>query len=450
MQDTTTKKLKNDIIDLFKYLKKYEIEYANIQGNFSEGFSLNINKKKIEKLEVNNTFNLNINFFLKNRNISFSTTNFNLEKIKFYIDKYIKIFPFIEKQKFNSIPNIKSLLNYNFYNKQDYFPNDSIDIKFAEKIMKKMNLLLYHKDNKFLSSELNEFTKTYSNTFFSNSYTKTFNEYKKSIYSIVCILIAKKDNVLYRDYDYSASTNFYNLHKIDTIFHNAKKNTISRISPKKVKSGFYDIIFTSNTSQNIFKSFLSSLYGRTICQNNSFIKRTAINKNFFPSFITIKEHPNIENSVYNILFDNEGIIKKDFTIIHKGTLKNYLLDVKSSKELNMQPTGHSNGEYSNIIVESDIQYQLNYCDLIKKMKRGIIINELIGFGYNTITGDYTKGAFGFFVENGKIQYPVHQITIAGNIKTIIKNIKYIGNDFNLKTRIRSSSLLITNIAISCN
>ena len=194
-------------------------------------------------------------------------------------------------------------------------------------------------------------------------------------------------------------------------------------------------------SASIISNFLSAINGSAIYKKSSFLL-DKINEKIFPDFINICEEPLLVNGPATRPYDSEGVLTENKNIIDNGILKTYLLDTYSSRKLKMDCTG--NGVLTNITMNSS---EPLVSDIISTLKNGIYITDMMGSGANTLTGDYSRGAFGYLVENGEIQYPVTEITVASNLSQMFQNIIALGDDIDLRNRIRTGSLLIDNITI---
>jgi PmbA protein len=194
-------------------------------------------------------------------------------------------------------------------------------------------------------------------------------------------------------------------------------------------------------SASIISNFLSAINGSAIYKKSSFLL-DKINEKIFPDFVNIREEPLLVNGPATRPYDSEGVLTENKNIVDNGILKTYLLDTYSSRKLKMDCTG--NGVLTNITMNSS---EPLVSDIISTLKNGIYITDMMGSGANTLTGDYSRGAFGYLVENGEIQYPVTEITVASNLSQMFQNIVALGDDIDLRNRIRTGSLLIDNITI---
>ncbi len=221
-----------------------------------------------------------------------------------------------------------------------------------------------------------------------------------------------------RDGSYTLNRDPSQLQSIETLAQEAANNTINRLSAKRLSTCQAPIIFHSEIANDLIRAFLNA--------------------------ISIYEKPHLLNALRSAPFDDEGVRTYDRVLVKEGLLQGYLLSSYSARKLGLQTTGNAGG-FHNILLETS-QFKLN--DLIKQMGKGLLITEVMGQGLNLVTGDYSRGASGYWIENGEIHYPVEEVTIAGNLKTMFQDIVAIGNDINYKSGIQTGSIFIENMTIA--
>jgi PmbA protein len=202
-------------------------------------------------------------------------------------------------------------------------------------------------------------------------------------------------------------------------------------------------LYEAPIATSLLSHFISAVRGTSLYRQASFLL-DSIGKPIFADFVRIHEQPHLKGAQGSAGFDSEGVATKPRDLIRDGILQGYVLDSYSARKLKMQTTGNAGGVH-NLTIDPGKD---NLEALIKRMHTGLLVTELIGFGVNNITGDYSRGAAGFWVENGEIQYPVEEITIAGNLKDIFRRIKAVGSDVDTRGNIRSGSILIENMTVA--
>ncbi|HWS02959.1 MAG TPA: metallopeptidase TldD-related protein, partial [Gammaproteobacteria bacterium] len=203
------------------------------------------------------------------------------------------------------------------------------------------------------------------------------------------------------------------------------------------------IMFAAELATGLFRSFTGAIRGSSLYRKSSFLL-DHLGKQVFPDFVHIHEQPHLRGALGSAPFDSEGVATRARDLVADGVLQGYVLDSYSARKLGMQTTGNAGGVH-NLSVDSGA---LGFEALLREMNTGLLVTELMGQGVNMVTGDYSRGAAGFWVENGVIQYPVEEITIAGNLKDMFMAIVAIGNDIERRGNIRCGSVLIERMTVA--
>jgi len=262
-------------------------------------------------------------------------------------------------------------------------------------------------------------------------------------HNISCALVAESNGLMERDYSYSVARDFSNLKGIKTIAQEAVDRTISRLNPRKLSTCKVPVIFTAEIARGLIGRFVKAINGYSLYKKSSFLI-DHLGKPVFSKQIRIYERPHLLKGLGSSAFDAEGVATYDKDFVKEGILQSYVLDHYSACQLGTQTTGNAGGVHNLFVESSDMDLSL----LLKKMDTGILITELIGHGINLVTGDYSRGAFGFWVENGEIQYPVSEITIAGNLKDMFLNLVAVGNDIDTRGNVQTGSILLEEMMVA--
>ncbi len=202
-------------------------------------------------------------------------------------------------------------------------------------------------------------------------------------------------------------------------------------------------MFAADVATGLFGHLVMGISGANLYRKSSFLL-DKLGEQIFPEWLNISERPHILRGMASTPFDSEGLATYDREIITGGALQTYLLTSYAARKMKMQPTGHAGGIHNWLVSSSGESFE----QMLKKMDRGLLVTELMGQGVNIITGDYSRGAAGFWVENGQIQYPVSEITIAGNLKDMMQNIVAIGRDTETRSQILTGSMLLDSMKIA--
>ena len=262
-------------------------------------------------------------------------------------------------------------------------------------------------------------------------------------HSLSVSVIAQDDSGMQRDYWYSVARAAAGLESPEKVGQLAARRTLRRLSSRKLSTRECPVLYEAPIATSLVSHFISAVRGTSLYRQASFLL-DSIGKPIFADFVRIHEQPHLKGALGSAAFDSEGVATKPRDIVRDGILQGYVLDSYSARKLKMQTTGNAGGAH-NLTIDPGKE---NLEQLLKRMNTGLLVTELIGFGVNNVTGDYSRGAAGFWVENGEIQYPVEEITIAGNLKDIVRNIVAIGNDVDTRGNIRSGSILIESMTVA--
>ncbi len=268
--------------------------------------------------------------------------------------------------------------------------------------------------------------------------------YPKSGHSISCIVVGEANGDMERDYWYSSARDAADLEAPNEIGRTAARRTVQRLGSRKIKTDTAPVLFAPEVARGFVGHAIAALSGSAQYRRASFLLNAAGEK-VFPDFLQIKERPHIPKAMASAPFDAEGVALHDRDLVVDGVLQGYFLSSYSARRLGLQTTGNAGGPH-NLLVEGATDDDLE--SLVKSMDRGLLVHELIGQGVNGVTGDYSRGAVGYWIEKGEVSYPVHEITIAGNLKDLYRRIAAIGIDQDLRSGIRCGSLLVESMTIA--
>lgn len=283
----------------------------------------------------------------------------------------------------------------------------------------------------------NRGTRAYGNTHgFIGSYSRTS-------HSITCVLLAEADGVMQRDYHYTSARNAGDLETAAEVGRVAGEKTASRLGARKIKTTRAPVLYVPDVARGFIGHAMGAIAGGAQYRRASFLL-DAVGETLFPAFVNIQERPHLPGAMASAAYDGEGVATYDRDIVADGVLSEYILSSYSARRLGLRTTANAGGS-QNLIVPGGGKDQ---AEMIREMGTGLIVRELIGQGVNGVTGDYSRGAVGHWVENGEIQFPVHEVTIAGNLRELYKRIAAIGDDQDLRGGIRCGSILVDEMTIA--
>lgn len=267
----------------------------------------------------------------------------------------------------------------------------------------------------------------------------------RSRYSKSCSVIAQDASGMQRDYWYDTRRHFSDLETDDSIGQKTAYRTLRRLGATKLSTRQAPVIFEAPVASSLVSHFLSAISGGNLYRQSSFLL-DHLGKAVFPEHVSIEELPHMPRALASSPYDNEGVATNKRALVQDGVLQGYLLSSYTACKLGMQTTGNAGGAHNVAMTHG----KSDLTRLLKNMDTGLLVTELIGYGINSVTGDYSRGVAGFWVERGEIQYPVDEITIAGNLKTMYQDIVSIGNDVDTRGTIRCGSVLLGNMTIAGN
>ncbi|AOY48185.1 metalloprotease PmbA [Vibrio cholerae] len=268
--------------------------------------------------------------------------------------------------------------------------------------------------------------------------------YASSRHSISCSVIGEgRNGEMERDYSYTVARHRDDLWTPESVGLQAAENTVSRLDPQKLKTGQFPVMFAADVAIGLIGHLVMAISGGNLYRKSSFLL-DHLGKTILPTWFNISERPHVMRGLASSPFDSEGVRTQDLEIITDGVLATYLLTSYAARKMNMTPTGHAGGIH-NWYVKSTGQ---NYQQMLKELGTGLLVTEVMGQGVNVVTGDYSRGAAGFWVENGEIKYPVSEITIAGNLKQMLQQIVAVGSDIETRSQIQTGSILIESMKVA--
>lgn len=269
--------------------------------------------------------------------------------------------------------------------------------------------------------------------------------YPTTGHSISCSVVASQDDgTMERDYWYDSARAHTDLAAASAIGRTAGERTVRRLGAGKAETAKTPVLFPPELARGLIGHLLGALRGTVQYRQSSFLL-DAVGASVFPDFVQISERPHIPRALGSAPVDNEGVATRARELVSDGVVQGYILGSYSARKLGLQTTGNAGGVH-NIIVGPSVAAGLE--ELATQMHRGLIVGELMGQGINMVTGDYSRGAAGFWVENGKVVMPVHEITIAGNLRDMFHAIVAIGNDIDRRGRVHCGSILVEQMTIA--
>ena len=417
--------------------KKLGATDASVTVGNSISESVSFRNRVLDESNRSDSLAISIETYIGKKRSSISSSNLLDENLKTLISKCFETTKITPEDEFNSLPD-KDLLageikNLNLYD-ESHLENDK-KIDYLRELEEVASI-----DKKIVNTE-SGFTENKSNFILANS-DGFCNGYRSSSFSASCVTVAKDENSMERDYEFTSKCHLNDIIDPKNLGKIAAEQTIKKLSPKKIGSDKISIIFDKRIAKGLLSSFASAISSSAIARGTSFLKNK-IDQQIFSSSINIFDKPDLVKGMGSQCFDSEGVKSEALKLVEKGFLKEYLVDTYSGKKLNLRSNGRSGGS-TNLYFENG---QISFEELLKIHSRSLYITETIGHGTNLVTGDYSVGANGFLVENGELKYPVSEITIAGNFNDMFKSIT-LANDLDFKYSVNSPTMMIEGMTVA--
>lgn len=268
--------------------------------------------------------------------------------------------------------------------------------------------------------------------------------YPTTSHSLSCVVLAGSGEDMQRDYWYTSSRDWHELQDAESVGRESARRTIARLGPRKLSTRRAPVLFVPELARGLIGHFLAAIRGSSQYRQASFLLNSA-GQQVFPAGFSIAERPHIPKAMGSAPFDDEGVATRDRELVADGVLTGYILSSYSARKLGLQSTGNAGGAHNLIVAPTSAG---GMPQLLARLGTGLLLTELMGQGVNTVTGDYSRGATGFWVENGTLQYPVAEITIAGNLRAMFAGIAAAGDDIDVRGGVRVGSILLQEMTIA--
>jgi PmbA protein len=269
--------------------------------------------------------------------------------------------------------------------------------------------------------------------------------YPSTSHSVSCVLLAQTGDDMQRDYWYSAARDARDLESAEVIGRKAGERAATRLGARKIATQKARVLYAPEVARGLIGHFLGAIRGSSQYRRSSFLLGAA-GQQLFPSFFELRERPHIPKGLGSSPFDGEGVATRDRDLVRDGVLQGYVLGSYSARKLGLKTTGNAGGTHNLLVQSKDGGVAPEA--LLRQLGTGLLVTELMGQGVNGVTGDYSRGASGFWIEKGVNAFPVHEITIAGNLKDMYRNIEAVGNDVDLRGSVRVGSILLSEMTIA--
>ncbi|WP_312311011.1 metalloprotease PmbA [Atlantibacter sp.] len=413
---------------------------AEVAVSKTTGISVSTRYGEVENVEFNSDGALGITVYHQNRKGSASSTDLSPDAIARTVQAALDIARFTSPDLCAGVAD-KELLAFDAPD-LDLFHPAEVDADRAIELAARAEEIALKADKRITNTEGGSFNSHYGIKVFGNSHGM-LQSYCSTRHSLSSCVIAEQDGDMERDYAYTIGRAIEDLRSPESVGEECARRVLSRLAPRKLSTMKAPVIFASEVATGLFGHLVGAIAGGAVYRKSTFLL-DALGTQILPEWLTIEEHPHLLKGLASTPFDSEGVRTTRRDIVKDGVLQQWLLTNYSARKLGLTSTGHAGGIHNWRINGRGLGFDA----LLKEMGTGLVVTELMGQGVSGITGDYSRGAAGFWVENGIIQYPVSEITIAGNLKDMWRNIVTIGDDIETRSNIQCGSVLLPEMKIA--
>ncbi|MBL8477595.1 MAG: metalloprotease PmbA [Methyloversatilis sp.] len=408
----------------------------------SEGFgqSVTVRRGEVETIEYNRDKGIGVTVYVGQRKGYASSSDFSRDALRASVDAALSIARFTAEDDCAGLPD-KSLLATEFRDLDLYHPWE-LPVEQAIEIARRCEDAAFATSPDIRNSEGGSVSAQQSQFISANS-LGFMAGYSSSRQYITCSVIAGEGDAMQREDWYASQRSAVDLPSPEAIGRYAAERALARLGARRVKTTRVPVLFEAPLAIGLIGHFVQAASGGSLYRKSSFLL-DSLGKQIFSPLISIAERPHLPRAMGSGMFDDDGVATRDREIVQNGVLNGYFLSTYSARKLGMQTTGNAGGSH-NLIVRPGTR---SLVDMIGSIKRGLLVTELLGHGVNYVTGDYSRGAAGYWIENGQIAYPVQEITIAGNLRDMYMGIKEVGADTLVRGSKQCGSILIDRMRIA--
>ncbi len=413
---------------------------AEVSASQDAGLAVSVRKGALETLEFNQDRGFGITVYVGNSKGSASTSDSRPVAIVETVTKALDIARYTRDDPCNGLADA-ALMPRSVPDLELFHPLP-MDTAQAEAIAKACEAAGLGFDPRIVNSEGTEVQAQQACRVYGNSHGFV-GAHSATRYGISCVLIARDEQGMQRDYWYTTDRNQELLEPPEAVGRRAAERTVARLSPGRVPTGSYPVLFSAQMAASLAGHLIGALSGGALYRKASFLLE-ALGTQVASDHLRLIEQPHLPGAIGSAGFDSDGVATRDKSFVDAGVVQSYALSAYSARKLGLVTTGNAGGVH-NLSLSG---HRLPFDALLREMGRGLYVTELMGQGVNSVTGDYSRGASGFWVENGEICQPVHELTIAGNLKDVYRDIVALGDDVDRRGNIRAPSLLIGGMTVA--
>ena len=411
-------------------------------ASVSQGLSVSVRLREVDTVEYQRDRGLGVTVYFGKRKGSASTSDLSLQAVRDTVEKASAIARFTAEDPYAGLVEPEALArdipDLDLDHPWRLAPEDAIELaRRCEEAGLAVDTRIANSDGASVGSQRHIGVYGNSHGFLGG--------YAGTSHSLSCSVIGQQGDEMQRDYWYTSSRDPADLESAELIGRKAGERTVARLGSRKLSTRKAPVAFVPEMARGLFKHFIGAIRGASQYRKASFLLGAA-GEGVFPAFVQIHERPHILKGLASAPFDAEGATTRDRDLVRDGVLDGYIMGSYSARKLGLKTTGNAGGVH-NLIVAAPGR-ALDTPSFLQRLGSGLLVTELMGHGVNAVTGDYSRGASGFWVEKGVVAYPVHEVTIAGNLRQMFRDVAALGGDIDERGGIRTGSVLIGEMTIA--
>lgn len=426
--------------NILQQAKKNGATEAEVVISLNKGFTVSAHDGDVEKVEYQQDKSIAINVMFGKRSGSAGISDIRPEAIKQAVEAACHIAKFTDEDPASGLAEKEDLAFDYPHIEMNYPWKISVDEAIEMACQCEKEALAY--DKRIMSAEETSVSTMEAFYLYANSHGFT-GSFPHTRHEISCVLVGKEKDEMQRNYSYTTAADPELLENISHVAKEAAERTVKHLGARKIKTMKTPVIYHAEEARGLFGHLIAAISGGNLYRKSSFLL-DHLDEKILPSFMNLQELPHLDRELGSCPFDDDGIATRNNIFIEGGVLRNYCLSVYTARKLGMKSTANAGGVH-NLFVKSGNK---DLSELLKTMNKGLLITEIMGNGVNIVTGDYSRGVGGFWVENGEIQYPVQEITVAGKLQDMYAGIQEVGNDIDVRGNIRTGSVLINEMMVA--
>jgi PmbA protein len=439
-QHAVAESLKTVAAHAVELARRQGADQAEVGASYEEGLSVTVRMGELESVERQRDRGLAITVYRDKRKGSASTTDFSPASVEETVRKAMSIGSFTAADEYAGLADAE-LMAHGEKDLELYHPWE-IDVDQATELALRGENAARSLDARIANSEGASVSSGVGQRVYANSHGFV-GGYPTSTHSMSCSVLAKSEDSLERDYWYTVSRHPQDLESPESVGEEAARRALQRLNARTLSTRKVPVLYPAELAKGLFGHLVAALRGTAQYRRASFLL-DAVGEQVLPSFIEIDEDPWIPRALASAAFDAEGVATSRRRLVEHGVLQGYVLSSYSARRLELKTTGNAGGIH-NLLVKPTAG---TLADLVKDCNEAFVVGELLGQGVNTVTGDYSRGAAGFWVERGEIVHPVHEVTIAGNLKDLFREIQAVGSDVDVRGTVRCGAVRVDGLTLA--